>query len=202
MNEQQIQAFCKMTGCDKRIAAYCLHKHNGVYEPSIIYYFDNINQIKVPDSFKIENNSAKTSNTKTHSHSSNESFSRMHDLIPTVDIPEYISPDDETETKFFFPNNSKKIESKEVNVQAKNANDADLDYVVPQRNSNKKHKFCKITIWKNGVSVNDKFYSVNDKDYGAIMDDIGSNNIPQSVCTETDVIDLINKSSLSYESKK
>ena len=202
MNEQQIQAFCKVTGCDRRVAAYCLYKHNGVYEPALVYYFDDINQIRVPDSFKTEPNGPKASNAKGSPRSPKEISSRKYDLIPSINIPSHISPVSSTETKFFFPNNAKKIETNDVNIQAKITNDTDLGCIVPQRNGSKKHKFCTITIWRNGVAINDKFYSVNDKNYNTLMKDINNNNIPLSVCSETDIIDFVNNSSLSYEPRK
>lgn len=226
MSEEDIQEFMNITLQDRRTAMYCLQRHNGNLNLAISYYFDNSYRIVVPPDFMNENSQSSTAQTTTpalsESQNSNQSpSSRNNDMSSnrnrreainlstpnppdmtarlTRDLTRYKKSDPSIFIPYGLPISEKPIQYDDHPSKISNEDIPNYEKLY----SCVECKNVKCTVWKDGISVNSKFYPKNDPKCNEAMKQIKKNLLPTALFPDIGIVDFdISFKKSKYQSEK
>lgn len=214
MNENNVVKFMNITDCDRRTACFCLNEYNGNMDLALSFYYDVFlaNNAKVPEKFSLEDfekqyglssstipNKA-TQEIKTPTESI---FERKYPIEDEIVVPEFLHRKKPVTPEVFFPNPQIPHVIKEqgpvlindeacnINLMMKNTYTIDTSYLP----------HVLITIWANGITINEHFIANNSDNYNEMYNEIINGKIPSLIDAKTSDVELINNHTEDYRVK-
>lgn len=212
MSATLINRFIEVTDCDRRTAAYCLHRFNNNIEVAISFYFDNSFDLNIPETFMPELTDRRSTSTLSISSpvQSNVSFSsvqinvdsnepqlsqqtkRIYPIEPKYDLPDFLVSNPPKNPEFFFPCTPYPYLRKDFvsKLAQSDSSSISTDFSESSITNFSEYNHHAIRVFLNGIQIDKEFIDMKDDRYSTYMKDINQNFIPKGLFTDNDDVEI------------